>query len=366
MSQNLKSLFVLGSTHHEAPLELREDIALSPEQVSTLQQLLHSLETIRECLVVNTCNRLEVYGFADTPEVENTVRNYICQCNGVSRELFDEHSFWRTNLDVLQHAFEVSAGLDSQMIGETDILGQMKQAYAYARETGCTGVILNRLFEKSFQAAKAVRTKTNIERGQVSIGNITVELGNRIFGNLNESRVLLVGSGDVAEKTAQALKNRGVADITVTSRNFENAHALAHQFGGAVIDFSDFPAQLKRFDIVISSTAAPEIIISRDRVKSALHGRPDRPFFLIDLALPRDVDPVVDTFENVYLYNLDDLSSIANENIAMRKADIDQARTILKNHAWNLWLQLRRRTIAIPRQSAVCLNQNRSAGSSAY
>ncbi len=345
MSKALESLFVLGSTHREAPLTIREDLALAPEQVSALQQKLHSLDMIRECLVVNTCNRLEVYGFSDTPEVENTVRDYICRYNGVSRELLDKHSFWRTNLDVLQHAFEVSTGLDSQMIGESDILGQMKQAYSRALGTGCTGVVLNRLFEKSFQAAKSARTKTRIARGQVSIGTVAVDLGNRIFGNLHASRVLLIGSGDVAEKTAQALKSRGVADITVTSRKFENAHALAHEFNGAAIDFNDFPLQLKRFDIVISSTASQEPILSLDMVKTALKNRPDRPFFLIDLAVPRDIDPNVDGFENVYLYNLDDLSAIANENIEMRKADIEQARTILKTHAWNLWLQLRRRTL---------------------
>lgn len=355
MSDVLKSLFVLGSTHHEASLAIREDIALAPEKVTALQQKLQSLGSIRESLVINTCNRLEVYGLADTLDVEETVRNYVCKYNGVSRKLLDAHSFWRTNLDVLQHAFEVSAGLDSQMIGETDILGQMKQAYSLARSTHCTGAILNRLFEKSFQAAKSVRTRTKITQGQVSIGNITVDLGNRIFGNLGNSRVLLVGSGEVAEKTAQSLKNRGVADITVTSRKFENAHVLAHKFGGAVIEFSDFIPQLQRFDIVISSTAASDTIIDQTMISNALQKRPDRPFFLIDLALPRDIDPAVDSLENVYLYNLDDLSAIANENIELRKAEIDQARRILKAHAWNLWLQLRRRTLKTP---SACPNPN--------
>ena len=348
MSDVLKSLFVLASTHHEASLAIREDLALTSEQVSALQQELRSLDTIQESLVVNTCNRLEVYGLADTLDIEDTVRDCVCKYNGVDRTLLDTHSFWRTNLDVLQHAFEVSAGLDSQMIGETDILGQMKQAYAQARMNHCTGTILNRLFEKSFQAAKSVRTKTKIAQGQVSIGNIAVDLGNRIFGNLSNSRVLLVGSGDVAEKTAQSLKNRGVADITVTSRTFENAHVLAHKFGGAAIEFSDFVPLLKHFDIVISSTTAPGTIMDQTIVKDALQDRPEQPFFLIDLALPRDIDPRVDAFENVYLYNLDDLSSIANENIELRKAELNQARKILKAHAWNLWLQLRRRTLAVP------------------
>jgi glutamyl-tRNA reductase len=345
MSEALQSLFVLGSTHHQAPLEVRERMALTPADAAALQQALHALDDIRECLVVNTCNRLEVYGLASSPEVEHTIRDLLCAHNGVSRELLDAHSFWHTNLDVLQHAFEVSTGLDSQMVGETDILGQMKDAYANARAAKCTGTVLNRLFEKSFQAAKSARTQTGITRGEVSIGNVAVNLANRIFGHLRDSRVLLIGSGDVAERTAQSLKSRGVADITVASRTFENAHQLAHSLGGAAIELSDFAAQLQRFDIVISSTAAPSLLLERAMIGAALKQRPDRPFFLIDVALPRDIDPTVDTLENVYLYNLDDLSAIANENLDLRKAEIEHARTLLKGHAWNLWLQLRRRTL---------------------
>jgi glutamyl-tRNA reductase len=252
MSEVLQSLFVLGSTHHQAPLEVRERMALTPENAAALQQELHALDDIYECLVVNTCNRVEVYGLASAPTVEATVRDFLCARNGVSRELLDAHSSWHTNLDALQHAFEVSSGLDSQIVGETDILGQMKNAYADARAAKCTGIVLNRLFEKSFQAAKSARTQTGITRGQVSIGNVAVDLANRIFGHLRDSRVLLLGSGDVAEKTAQSLKSRGVADITVASRTYENSHTLAHSLGGAAIELSDFAAQLKRFDIVIS------------------------------------------------------------------------------------------------------------------
>jgi glutamyl-tRNA reductase len=346
MNDALQSLFVLGSTHHQAPLEVRERMALTADDAARLQQELHAHTDIRECLVVNTCNRVEVYGLGTNgSNIENTIRDYLCARNGVSRELLDAHSCWHTNLDVLQHAFEVSCGLDSQMVGETDILGQMKEAYANARAAKCTGSVLNRLFEKSFQAAKSARTQTGITRGQVSIGNVAVDLANRIFGHLRDSRVLLMGSGDVAEKTAQSLKSRGVADITVASRTFENAHLLAHRLGGAAIELSDFGAQLKRFDIVISSTSAPGLILERDMIAAALKQRPDRPFFLIDVALPRDIAPTADTLENVYLYNLDDLSTIANENLELRKAEIERARTILKGYAWNLWLQLRRRTM---------------------
>ena len=353
MSDVLQSLFVLGSSHHQAPLEMREGFALSQEQANILQQSLYDNEHLRECIVVNTCNRLEIYGLAASQDVESIVRDQLCSQHKISRELFDAHSFWHTNLEVVQHALEVSAGLDSQMIGETDILGQMKSAYANAKSAGCTGTMLNRLFEKSFQAAKAARSQTAITRGQVSIGNVAVDLASRIFGKLSNSRVLLIGSGDVAEKTAQSLKSRGVADITVTSRTFENAHQLAHQLEGAAIEFGDFESQLARFDIIICSTAAPSALLTPSNLAPALKHRPERPCFLIDLAMPRDVDPAVDGLDNIYLYNLDDLAAIANENIAQRRAEIDNARSILKRHAWTLWLQLRRRELQTKKSPSV-------------
>lgn len=352
MSAVLQSLFVLGSSHHEAPLEIRERFALSPQQTLDLQKEIHDLPNIRECLVVSTCNRLEVYGWAnDEADIESTIRDHICTQRSVDRALFDAHSFWHTNLNALQHALEVSSGLESQMVGETDILGQMKGAYQQAKAANCTGSVLNRLFEKSFQAAKAARTQTGITRGQISIGNVAVDLAGRIFGKLSSSRVLLLGSGEVGEKTAQALKSKGVGDISVSSRTYENAHKLAHSLGGAAIEFEDFAQQLEHFDIVICSTAAPQTILTREILAPAMKRRPERPCFLIDLAMPRDIEPAVEKLENVYLYNLDDLSSIANENLELRRAEIQQARSILKTHAWNLWLQLRRRELMPKRDS---------------
>lgn len=346
MGDSLQSLFVLGSSHHEAPLEVRERFALTPEQTRDLQAELSNDPDFRECLVLNTCNRLEIYGLAKSQSgFEGSVREKLCTIQGIDRALFDKHSFWHTNLDALQHALEVSAGLDSQMIGETEILSQMKEAYALAKEANATGTVLNRLFEKSFQAAKSARTQTGITRGQISIGNVAVDLASRIFGKLNKSRVLLLGSGEVGEKTAQALKSRGVADIAVSSRTYENAHRLAHGFQGSAIDFDDFIGQLHNFDIVIASTAAPSALIRKDMIQQTMRTRPEKPLFLIDLAMPRDIDPAVEDVENVYLYNLDDLSTIANENLEARKAEIDRAREILKGHAWNLWLQLRRREL---------------------
>jgi glutamyl-tRNA reductase len=336
----------LGSSHHDTPLEVRERLALSPEKIETLQAVLKKDSAIRECLVLNTCNRLEVYGIVSSEvRIEKSIRDRMCEIQGVTRELLDQHFFWHTNLDVIQHVLEVSAGLDSQMVGETEILGQLKGAYASAKGAETTGPVLNRLFEKSFQAAKSARTQTGISRGQISIGNIAVDLASRIFGRLDKSRVLLLGSGEVGEKTAKALKSRGASEIAVSSRTFENAHRLAHELKGAAIDFEDFLEQLDKFDIVIGSTAAPGTLLNRAAIAGAMRSRPERPLFLIDLALPRDIDPAVEDVENVYLYNLDDLSTIANENLAARKAEIEDARTILKAHAWTLWLQLRRREL---------------------
>ena len=343
MSDLLQSLFVLGSSHREAPLEVREQFALTTEQQKDLQSTLSEAPHIRECLVLNTCNRLEIYGLAqEGSDYETSIREALCKTRQIDRNLFDKHSFWRTNLDVLQHALEVSAGLDSQMVGETEIMSQMKSAYSDARDSESTGKVLNRLFEKSFQAAKSARTQTGITRGQVSIGNVAVDLASRIFGKLTHSRVLLLGSGEVSEKTAQALKSRDVADISVSSRTFENARRLARDLNGSAIDFSDFARRLDRFDIIIGSTASPEPILDFPLIRETMRRRPDQPLFLIDLALPRDIDPSVEDVEYVYLYNLDDLSKIANENLAARKAEIETARGILKKHAWSLWLQLRK------------------------
>lgn len=345
MSDALKALFIIGISHHATPLDLRERFALTPQEAQTLQRDLHQATGIRECLVLNTCNRLEIYGLANDIETALSVNSFFCERKQIPLELFDEHAYQHNNLEALQHVLEVSTGLDSQMVGETEILGQLKQAYTVARDAKTTGNVLNRLFEKSFQAAKDARTQTAITKGQISIGNVAVDLASRIFGKLNKSRVLLLGSGEVGEKTAQALKSRGVGDISVSSRTFENAHKLAHSLGGAAIDFADFTNQLENFDIIISSTAAPGALLDKDIIRATMRKRPERPIFIIDLALPRDVEPTVEEIENVYLYNLDDLSTIANENLEARKAEIDNARIILKKHAWNLWLQLRRREL---------------------
>ncbi len=338
-----QAFFVLGVTHREAPLDVREQFALEPEEALELQTLMRKLPAIKELLILNTCNRLEVYGIAEDLRATEALAALFCERHGVPKALFEAYSFFRSDLKAIQHLLEVASGIDSQMVGETEILGQIKTAYLNAREAQTTGPILSRLFERSFQAAKAARSGSEISTGQISIGNIAVELATRIFGKLGKSQVLMLGSGEVAEKTVQALKSRGAASITVTSRRFEKARTLAHQFGGSAIDFEDFDKQLFNFDIVVGSTAAPRHILTVDMVRQALRRRNDEPMFFIDLAVPRDIEPAVETLENIYRYDLEDLSKIANENLSSRKGEIDHIRTHLSRAAWNIWLQLRRR-----------------------
>ena len=345
MNKVLDALFVQGISHHKTPLDVREKFALEPKDVGPLLHDLHKLPGMKECILLNTCNRMEIYGLADSPEVAQDVSKYFCDTKHIDPVLFREHAFLESNMDVLKHIIEVSSGLDSQMVGETDIFKQMKEAYEYARKEGTTGMVLNRMFERSFQAAKKARANTGISRGQISIGNVAVNLASRIFGKLQGSRVLLIGSGEVAEQTAQALFSRGVDDITVTSRTFDNAHHVAKEFGGAVIDFEAFRSHLLHFDIVICSTSAPEPQILAADMKSSLRKRRGNPMFLIDLAIPRDVDHAVESLENVFVYNLDDISRMANENLEQRKSEIARARKILGRQAWWLWLELRRRSV---------------------
>lgn len=340
-----QSLFVLGCSHHETPLEVRERFTLSPERIPALLQEFRHCDELTESLVLATCNRFEIYAHARNENALDAIREILCQNLGVQTELLNAYAYRLQNLNAIQHAFSLAAGLDSQILGETEILGQMKQALAIAQEFENTGPVINRLFEKSFQSAKIVRTQTGIDKGQISIGNIAADLAKRIFGKLHKNRVLLIGSGEVGQRTAQALKNRGVHDLTVSNRTAENAQALAQTLEAQELPFQNLSQSLHQFDTIISSTAAPGHILSREDFQTAQRIRPARPFFLIDLAMPRDLDPALDSLENCYLYNLDDLAAIANENLARRNDECQHARTLLNTQAWQLWLQLRRRAL---------------------
>jgi glutamyl-tRNA reductase len=329
--------FVIGATHHRTPLAVREKLALTAEDVAALHAEFERIAGLREFAVLNTCNRVEFYGVAASADAAARVSAAFCQRQGFDPGEFERIRLQLLGRDAVQHLLEVSAGLDSQMVGETEIFGQVKDAYAAAQARGSTGPVLNRVFQKGFQAAKHVRTHTAITEGQVSVANVAVDLALNIFGSLKATRILLLGAGEIGEKTAKAFQSRGAAALTVASRRFERAMELAASLAASAMPFEQRESRLHEFDVVVCATSAPATVVSAAATRDAMQRRPARPLFFIDQALPRDVEPGVGEIENVFLYNLDDLAKIAEENRAAREAELAKCRGIVAEKALALW-----------------------------
>jgi|UniRef100_UPI00404953E7 glutamyl-tRNA reductase len=340
VEQTSSVFFVLGATHHEAPITVREKLAVNDEAVGALHLELARLDGLREFAVLSTCNRTEFYGVAANPEISAGIQRIFCDRQGFPETEFEAYRMQLQGRPAVQHLLEVASGLDSQLVGETEIFGQLKEAYALAQNRQSTGPILNRLFQKAFQAAKHVRTHTAITTGRVSVANVAVDLAQSIFGDIGETRILLLGAGEIGEKTARAFQSRGAGSLTVSSRNIEHAMALAKSLDATALPFENREPHLGEFDIVVCSTAAPGMVLSLESVRTAMKRRTARPLFFIDLALPRDVEPAVAELPNVYLYNLDDLAKIADENRAAREAEIEKCRQILTHRTEALWRQI--------------------------
>jgi glutamyl-tRNA reductase len=331
-------LFVIGATHHNAPLEVREKLVLASE--SRIRGDLSGVTGLTELTVLNTCNRVEFYGVDADGTAADCVQAAYC-----ARQNFDPAEFKRimirlTGREAALHLFEVASGLDSQLLGENEIFGQVKQAYAVAQANGTTGVVLNRVFQKAFQAAKHVRTHTGISSGTVSVANVAVDLAANIFGSLAAAKVLILGTGEIGEGTAKAFKSRGAADLAVAGRRPEKAAEVATGLGAGTVHFDERDSRLADFDIVVCSTAAPEAVLSRTAIAAAMKRRPARPLLVIDLALPRDVESSAADLQNVFLYNLDDLAKIAEANRTARQDEIVRCKAMLAQRADGLWNHL--------------------------
>ncbi len=344
MDQNIPGLFLLGSTHRTAPLEVRERLAVPPERLEAIYALLREKVSLPECLVLNTCNRVELYCVAKNEAEAEALRKKlleeIAQLHLLDAEELAQYSFWKQHEAVVGHLFEVAAGLDSQMVGETEIFGQVKDSYADAARRGAAGPVLNRVFQKSFQAAKWARTHTGIGRGAVSIGSVAVELATRIFGDLEQSRVLLIGAGDVGQGVLQSLRGRGARNVTIASRTLTHAFELAIKHECVAVELNRVPALLDESDIVVCALSAETPVITRAQLAEAATRRSGVPLFVIDLAVPRNVEPAVADMKNVFLYNLDDLAAVANENLKSREAAVTEARQTLAEKAKHVWAAL--------------------------
>jgi glutamyl-tRNA reductase len=332
--------FLLGASHHTAPLELREKLALAGDKLDALRGQLQSLAGLQEFTVLNTCNRVEIYGVAARPETVADLQAALCVLNQLDAAVFTRIRLELRDRAALQHLLEVAAGIDSQMVGETEILGQVKDAYAVAQSRGTTGPVLNRIFQKTFQAAKHVRTNTAIGEGQISVASVAVDLALKIFGDLRRCRVLVVGAGEIGEKTARAFKSRDAGEMAVTSRNFQHAGELATTLAAQTVPFDRMAEALPHFDIAVCSTAAPTAIVTQAMAAATMRRRAVRPLFFIDLAIPRNVEPGVADLPNVFLYNLDDLARISEENLALRQAETERVRSLLTERTDALWRQV--------------------------
>jgi glutamyl-tRNA reductase len=331
--------FHLGASHQSAPLALREKIALPPERAADLHARL-AAAALPELALLNTCNRVEFYGVAATPADIAALEDAFCAVTGLAPADFTAVRAHNTGPAAIAHLAAVAAGLESQLLGENEIFGQVKDAYAAAQNAGRAGPVLNRVFQKAFQAAKHVRTHTAISEGQVSVANVAVELAFTIFGDLKTARVLLAGAGDIGEKTAKAFQSRGAGALTVSSRTPERALALAATLDATALPFEHFTRHLGDYDIIVCATAAPGAIVHASDIATARAKRRGTPLLLLDLALPRDIDAESAAQENVYLYNLDDLAKIAAQNLAAREAEVVRARALIAEKADAIWRQV--------------------------
>src|SRR5258707_11086208 len=294
---------------------------------------------LTEGLIVSTCNRTEFYvtgEFRGSPTAaffESFYRDFRA---GDERRLF---RLWANHS--VRHLFRVASGLESLVVGETEIFGQIKRAYEFATDAKTTGKLLNRLFQKSFQVGKQIRSSTAITRGSVSVGSVAVDLAEQIFGDLDGCKIMILGAGETSEKTAKAFRSRGAEQIFVSNRSFERAQTLATMTGGRAIHFEDWEQEFRDLDILVSSTAAPHAIITLDKLAPFLRTRPHRPLFLIDLAMPRDIEPAVCKLDGVYLYDLDSLQSIAKETLAVREQESDKCHQLIEHHVqdFQLWIE---------------------------
>lgn len=318
------SLIMVGISHRTAPVELREHLAIPSPQVGPALDRLVKSAAVSEAVLLSTCNRVEVYGRAGSAaDAGDPIRRFFAETYNNPRV---EPALYRYGgADAVRHLFRVASGLDSMVIGETEILGQVKNAYLLAQSHGVTGKITNVWFQRALFVGKLVRTRTNISEGASSVGSVAVTLAERIFGSLHHRRVLLLGAGEMAEITARHLLSQKTGQIVILNRTLEKAQALAASLNGLAGPMDALADELERADVVICSTSADQPVITREMVHACMRVRRGRSLYLVDIAVPRNVEPSVHDLDGVYLYNIDDLQRIVDENMNRRRSEIDDA-----------------------------------------
>jgi glutamyl-tRNA reductase len=336
------SLVVLGLNHRSASVEVRERFAYAETQVGPTLTRLRAAGLAREAVLLSTCNRVELYVATElsAPTAAAELRDFLVTDRACPGPLAHE-LYAHGGQAGLEHLLKVACGLDSLVLGETEILGQLKKAYDLALGAGHTGKLLNKAFQGAFSVAKKIRSETQIQRGNTSIASVAVDLAERIFEDLAQRDVMVIGAGDTSEKTARALLSRGARSLFVSNRSFDRAEALATELGGRAVHFDAWEKEFGTIDIVISSTSAPHYVLDRPKLEKLLKQRGPRALLLIDIAVPRDIDPEVKLLNDVFLANVDDLQAIADEHVRNRRDDIARCELIIREQARRLltaWL----------------------------
>ena len=334
-------IVVVGLSHHTAPVEIRERLAFAPTAMEKPLRQMLELPAVAEALIVSTCNRVELYAATKDPDAAIvTLRRFLADYHGVELEEIAKHLYDYPGEMAIRHLFRVSASLDSMIIGEPQILGQIKTAYGYAVEFKTAGLILNRFLHKAFSVAKRVRTETGIASSAVSVSFAAVELARKIFDRIDDKGVMIIGAGEMCELAARHFVSNGVSRVLVTNRTFERAEKLAAEFQGRAVPFERFTDHLAEVDIIMTSTGAPTFILDHKQMEEVLRRRKNRPMFLIDIAVPRDIDPKVNDLDNVYLYDVDDLQGVVQANLKERQKEAHRAEAIIKDEIgqFHLWL----------------------------
>jgi len=329
------SIITLGLNHKTAPVNIRERLAFSPESLAQAIKSLSALGNIKEAAILSTCNRTELYCTTNDDNLNQQaveqVTEWLSQFHGLQSAEINEHLYTHRHVESIRHALQVACGLDSLVLGEPQILGQMKQAYAQANEQGTMGSLLGKLFQHAFSVAKQVRTDTAIGSSPVSVAFAAVSLSKQIFGDLDNHTALMIGAGETIELAARHLQGSNIKNMIIANRSVDKGQVLADQFGAEAIALPQIPDYLHKADIVISSTASPLPILGKGAVENALKKRKHKPVFMCDIAVPRDVEAEVNELDDVYLYTVDDLHEIIQENIESREEAAGQAREIIEN-----------------------------------
>jgi glutamyl-tRNA reductase len=323
------ALYTLGLNHTTAPLEMRERVAFAPEALGGALRDLTGERTVKEAAILSTCNRTEVYFRDGDP---HRVARWLESAQGLPTDALQPHLYTLPQDKAVTHAFRVAAGLDSMVLGEPQILGQMKQAVRTAEAAGSLGLVLNRLFQRTFAVAKDVRTQTDIGSASISMAAAAVKLAERIFPSLNEQRLLLIGAGEMIELAATHFAARNPASIVVANRTMERGVQLAERFGASAITLNELPERLAQFDIVVTCTASTLPIIGKGLLERVIKQRRHAPVFIVDLAVPRDVEPEAGELDDVFLYSVDDLSAIVKDNLQIRRESVVHAEALIAEH----------------------------------